>query len=490
MAWTSAAEGGPSRRRSGLWLAALCALLAAAPAQAKPPRQGWDKKWGPLVPHTKFPKDCGLCHVAKRWDVIRKDFVFDHKKETEYALEGAHAQALCLRCHNDRGDVRSFAARGCAGCHRDPHKKTLGADCTRCHDQNTWRPVAQFLEHAQTRFPLTGVHQAVSCQACHPREAQGDFKGNRTDCYSCHQADYRRAPHHAAMNYPRDCQNCHNTSAWHGGGAGGAFNHAALPSGGAGMCSSCHQADYRRAPDHAARNYPQSCDSCHNTASWAGARFNHNALPGGGTNCVLCHQADYQRAPDHAARNYPQTCANCHNTTSWLGGGGGGTFNHQSLPGGGSGMCSSCHQADYRRAPDHAARNYPQSCDSCHNTASWAGVSFNHAALPGGAADCHGCHQSDYLRGPGHAAKSYPRTCGDCHGMTSWTGAVFNHRFPLRSNHDVACNVCHDTGSTRSFTCLVCHKHSQQLMDEKHRGRAGYTYSSQACYNCHPNGTH
>ena len=31
------------------------------------------------------------------------------------ALRGAHAQAGCLLCHNDRGPVQQFAARGCGG---------------------------------------------------------------------------------------------------------------------------------------------------------------------------------------------------------------------------------------------------------------------------------------------------------------------------------------------------------------------------------------
>jgi hypothetical protein len=75
----------------------------------------WDKKLGPLVPHKSFPKDYGLCHVPDRWDVIKKDFHFDHEKETGYRLEGAHVTAFCVRCHNDRGPVKTFSVRGCAG---------------------------------------------------------------------------------------------------------------------------------------------------------------------------------------------------------------------------------------------------------------------------------------------------------------------------------------------------------------------------------------
>ena len=63
-----------------------------SPVERGDARIRWDKKWGPLVPHKTFPKKCDLCHVPKRWDVMRPDFHFDHLKETGYALEGAHAE--------------------------------------------------------------------------------------------------------------------------------------------------------------------------------------------------------------------------------------------------------------------------------------------------------------------------------------------------------------------------------------------------------------
>ena len=65
-------------------------------------RNLWNTGMGPMVPHTKFPRNCAICHVAKRWDILRADFHFDHLKETGYALVGAHASVSCLRCHNDR----------------------------------------------------------------------------------------------------------------------------------------------------------------------------------------------------------------------------------------------------------------------------------------------------------------------------------------------------------------------------------------------------
>lgn len=88
------------------------------------PRQGWSEEWGPIVPHETFPGDCSICHVPDRWDVLKEDFAFDHEKETGHPLTGAHGRAACLRCHNDRGPVAAYAARGCAGCHVDPRAAT------------------------------------------------------------------------------------------------------------------------------------------------------------------------------------------------------------------------------------------------------------------------------------------------------------------------------------------------------------------------------
>ncbi|MEZ5289426.1 MAG: hypothetical protein R2712_32415, partial [Vicinamibacterales bacterium] len=69
-----------------------------------------------------------------------------------------------------------------------------------------------------------------------------------------------------------------------------------------------------------------------------------------------------------------------------------------------------------------------------------------------------------------------------------WNQGTFNHRFPITSGpHRQSCSTCHQT-STQSFTCLVCHEHSQSRMDSEHRGRSGYRYDSLACYSCHPNG--
>ena len=112
-------------------LALYAVVVACASLGARDPQlHGWWKGLGPVMPHDSFPADCSLCHEGTSWQTLRADFSFDHEAETGVPLSGAHAQAQCLRCHNDRGPVATFQARSCAGCHEDIHLGMLGVDCS------------------------------------------------------------------------------------------------------------------------------------------------------------------------------------------------------------------------------------------------------------------------------------------------------------------------------------------------------------------------
>jgi hypothetical protein len=40
------------------------------------------------------------------------------------------------------------------------------------------------------------------------------------------------------------------------------------------------------------------------------------------------------------------------------------------------------------------------------------------------------------------------------------------------------------------FSCIDCHEHQpQSKVDNQHGNRSGYSYTSDACYRCHPRGT-
>lgn len=395
---------------------AATAVAADAKADPSVPEQlRWEADWGPLVPHKKFSLDCSLCHVPKRWDVLRSDFRYDHKKETGFALDGAHAKASCLRCHNDRGPVATFKARGCAGCHVDPHKSAMGMDCVRCHGQQTWALQGaqgeRIADHARTRFPLVGMHATLRCDQCHTRASAGDFRGAQRDCFQCHRQDYAAAPKHASASFPHDCRSCHKSATF----AGAVFDHVAFGAGA--NCVSCHMPNYQSAPNHVAQNFSQTCAQCHTTASWAGARFVH---PAGATNCVSCHLARYQSAPNHVAKSYPQTCASCHSQASWLGA----VFNHAAAGGGTN--CSTCHHANFTSAStpvNHVAQGIIESaCSQCHSNSSpvWDPASFVHSAPNCYNSSTHRAHQNATCVKchPGSYVKS-TSACQSCHNHSA-----------------------------------------------------------------------
>lgn len=194
------------------WVVGACLSLDMSGA----PRHGWWAGLGPVLPHDSFPADCRLCHVAENWHTLQPDFAYDHEAETGYPLDGAHDDARCLRCHNDRGPVQAFANQGCVGCHEDPHLASLGPSCTDCHRQESWQPFGQIERHNRTRFPLVGVHAATSCFRCHEGAEVGVFLPEDVRCVGCHGTDlaFAKNPDHQALGWVDDCQRCHVPTFW------------------------------------------------------------------------------------------------------------------------------------------------------------------------------------------------------------------------------------------------------------------------------------
>jgi hypothetical protein len=193
---------------------AIAACTIAVPKSAELHR--WWTGFGLVVSHEKFPADCKLCHAGASWNELRDDFVFDHAERTGVPLLGAHANAFCLRCHNDRGPVASFRAQGCAGCHPDVHYGQLGRSCVECHDETTWRVPNARVAHIHTRFPLTGAHMQVACHRCHAGAALTNFRPTDPDCESCHYDDAVAVlnPPHAGFGWLANCDRCHMPTGW------------------------------------------------------------------------------------------------------------------------------------------------------------------------------------------------------------------------------------------------------------------------------------
>jgi len=457
-----------------------------------------------------FPADCLQCHTTVGWT----GGSFDHAT-TQFPLTGSHGAVSCLDCHAD--GIYRGRSTACFTCHQPDYDGTLQpdhraaalpTDCTLCHSTGAWGNT--LFNHASTRFPLTGAHVQATCASCHTNNT---YAGTPTTCASCHQADYNatRAPNHAASNLPTDCIQCHSTATW----GGGSFNHATtnFPLTGAHLattclechgdgvysgkptsCVSCHQQDYNgtTAPNHQASGFPPDCLACHTTTRWPSAVFQHSTTQfpltgahlavtcqdchadgvyrGKPTACMTCHQPDYNATttPPHLALAFPADCTQCHTTAAWPGG----IYNHSTT-----------------RFPLTGA-HVATACVSCHIGGAYRGT----------ATTCAGCHLPDYnaTTNPRHSTAMFPTDCVSCHSTATWIGAQFNHDaqyFPIYSgahrNKWSTCADCHTNSQNYAvFTCLSCHEHRKSEMDSKHQGRAGYSYTSTACYSCHPRGTH
>lgn len=82
---------------------------------------------------------CGRCHNPNGWRLWR----FDHDRDTDYKLTGAHKKIGCHDCHSRpvRKEIRLGTA--CGDCHQqdDPHEGGFGRHCARCHDTKSFKEV-------------------------------------------------------------------------------------------------------------------------------------------------------------------------------------------------------------------------------------------------------------------------------------------------------------------------------------------------------------
>jgi hypothetical protein len=234
-----------------------------------------------------------------------------------------------------------------------------------------------------------------------------------------------------------------------------------------------------------------ACYTCHPTGSVSGA-FNHNnsgfpltgahttvlcsachatGFTGTPTACSACHTNVYNQTtnPNHITANIPNTCATCHTTNpGWTPA----TFpihnNYWALTGAHANVtnCNQCHNGNYTTTP---------------NT-------------------CVGCHLTNYNQttNPPHAASQFSTDCQTCHSTTAWSPSTFDHDskyFPIYSGKHqgtwTLCTECHTTPSNfGTFSCIDCHAHNNQAqVNNAHTGVGGYSYTSLACYSCHPTGS-
>lgn len=222
--------------------------------------------------------DCADCHSSRDW----KQSLFDHDRDTGYALRGAHRAARCEACHAGSGPIGALPT-DCNACHEDedPHQRQLGERCEQCHQERDWK--ATTFDHDRGSFPLLGAHRLATCDDCHRSAAYLDAEPS---CRSCH-AD--RDVHEGA--YGKECDGCHVPRDWllwefdHRARTPFALEGAHAST----ACKSCH-APGRPVPEAA-------CGSCH-----AGDDVHEGSF---GRRCEQCHGVDSFRGlrPDGVRRH-------------------------------------------------------------------------------------------------------------------------------------------------------------------------------------------
>jgi hypothetical protein len=390
------------------------------------------------------------------------------------------------------------------GSTHSPHGN-LNIPCQNCHTANAWTPIRAVPEfdHNQTRYPLRGMHQSVTCNQCHVKPV---FTNVGQRCQDCHADIHKR-------QLGANCEQCHTVRGWtvslqqvqqhnnrfpltgahaavdcdscHKGAANSKFQTMSTD------CYSCHAADYKSAssPNHVTARFSITCEQCHSTDNWIGAKFDHSA-------------AGFPLTGGHAMP--PRQCADCH------------INNNYNLT---STACVTCHLKDFRGTinPNHVTANFSQTCQQCHNTTSWLNAAFNHNTTgfsltgmhtvpPRQCTDCHinnnynltvttcvSCHLKDFqsTTNPNHVSQNFPQTCEQCHSTTSWLNATFNHNstgFPLTGSHTAPPRQCTDCHVNNNYTltntaCSSCHMkdYTNALTPVAHVA-AGFPTTCETCH--------
>jgi len=498
--------------------------------------------------------DCARCHMEHNGQgfvltrLERKDF--DHAAQTGFVLEGKHRAQSCEKCHtakhipaSARAEIkmidpgRSFLGlrRECTSCHEDVHRGQLGAECTRCHRQEGWRPAPGF-SHASTSFPLTGLHQMVACDKCHAphsgektsaEKASGEktvlFKGlAASSCQSCHMDPHKGAFQEAKVR--GSCDTCHTTAGWKNIHLNVGFTHndTKFPLQGKHAdltCAKCHKdTDFKRPVKH------ERCADCHEDPH-KGQFVSRVA----GSDCSACHnQTSYKptlfdrethrrSAFPLEGKHEPLPCENCHPPA-----GKDTVYMTRKL------TCTACH-AD-RHGGEFASAPYLNTCDLCHNVGGFQPSTFSAArhaqtkfALPGPHAylPCYDCHKpvmaalaavplysaSNFLSGPLRQYHFAAQTCNTCHADPHQTRLAcetchapqrwndlrpFDHattKFQLEGAHTTAsCLQCHIPGDGTNAPvfpetpgqCFRCH-----VAKDVHGGQFRTAAREEDCSSCH-----
>lgn len=430
-------------------------------------------------------QDCTKCHNTDDWKKQKSKLRFNHNRETEFPLVGAHQKVECFDCHKKK-IWAPVAHKSCTNCHADPHNGTLGQNCLGCHTNTSWKlnaagsgaaaksstvvgPGAKGgFDHQRTNFPLTGAHIKVGCQTCHgPKIGK---MSNFEQCNGCHNN-----PHgdqfQKIWSVKKTCTNCHVTENWEAS----LFSHnrdsryKIEEKHKQVACQQCHKKEVYRwlqAPPDCATchsdihrgQFNKTCSSCHTTKGFEQTSFDHNrdakfSLLGKHKQvaCGTCHE-------DGQYKGVPTSCNGCHND-----------FHQNEL----GNECVRCHattsfkdiEFDHNRGSRFplTGAHMKNQCNQCH-------TNFKYKIKAKDCADCH----TDVHDG------AFGRECEKCHNTASFKSKRNFHNFgeyTLGGRHDqLECATCHNPKSTvrpEQMQCASCHR-------DPHMNSFG-----NRCYTCH-----
>ena len=355
-------------------------------------------------------------------------------------------------------------------------------------------PLRNF-DHVKTGFPLTGIHTSQRCESCH---INGVFKGTPKDCVSCHTSGLRISRSNTvkpANHIPTQlsCETCHNTQSF----GGARFNHTGVV---AGSCASCHNGSTATGKPSGHIATQATCDSCHKTTGWTGAKINHSLFTAA-TNCSSCHNGTTAsgKPGNHVATT--ANCGTCHRTTAWAGA----RVNHSLFSA--ATNCASCHNGS--AAIGKPARHVPvgaANCISCHTTTAWLPSRFNHTQVIV-ANQCSTCHSGAFPPADARPLNHIPyqtltgvvvANCDTCHrsGFAAWAPARFHGSVSVVGQ----CAGCH-TGlyppargrpntpvHVGVTNCESCHRSSASWLTVVFAHSPANAVGTGTCDNCH-NGT-
>ena len=87
--------------------------------------------------------DCFNCHNPAGWELWR----FDHARQADYPLGGAHENLVCDACHRQQVQDQVRQSSSCISCHRsdDIHGGGYGNHCERCHVSDRFENIQKLL---------------------------------------------------------------------------------------------------------------------------------------------------------------------------------------------------------------------------------------------------------------------------------------------------------------------------------------------------------